>query len=359
MTVKEEGEPITREEIYQKYEENQRAEEESFLTGEMNMKPEEIEAMRDEAKTLSEKDTEQPEETIETEEEETVETKEPEAETEVVEKDQKTQTEPEAETVDYLDVGEYGTKKLKTKVDGVEGEVSIADLLKSHQLEKHLTQKGQQLAEQQRMFQAQQQQFFQQMQMQQQQMQQPQPETEDQYLTEEKKRIKLVTQRQDLIEQQNRQMMQQFAGYNQLTQAHPDAVQLDQDPDFQQFIQTKVPMINKQFVDALGPQVLAPAMTLYKEQKWLTAMVTELEQSLLDANNKTASLNKERETWLDSHKKEQEANKRIAADIKPSTSIDPDDGKSKGDDEEAETQQQYVRRMKNERERAQGFRKQM
>lgn len=359
-------EPLTREDIYKQYDESKQQEEKDYFENEMGMKPEEMEEMYSTAKELSEKDTAPVTDTDDGEDEEKEKGKEEkleaegsETETEVEEKGKETQTEQDSKTGDFLDLQEYGARKLKTKVDGVEGEVTIADLIKSHQLEKHLTQKGQQLADQQRQFQMQQQQFAQYVQQMQAQMRQPQyghPDPADEYLTEEEKRIKNITQRQELLERQNRQMIQWFSGQNQLTQVHPDAMQLDQDPDFQRFMSTKIPMINKQFVDYFGPQVLIPAMTLYKEHKWLTEMVNSLEQSRSEAENNAALLTKERDSFLQNREADQQKQKRKAADIKPSTSIEPDEGTRTGDDDEAESPRDYLRKLKKARETAQGIR---
>ena len=47
----------------------------------------------------------------------------------------------------FFDVKENGHLIAKTKIDGQEGEVTMAEALKSYQLQQHLTQKGQALAE--------------------------------------------------------------------------------------------------------------------------------------------------------------------------------------------------------------------
>jgi hypothetical protein len=51
---------------------------------------------------------------------------------------------------DLLDPDQFGSKKVKVKVDGVEMEVTFKELLKGFQLERHLTQKGQALGEKER-----------------------------------------------------------------------------------------------------------------------------------------------------------------------------------------------------------------
>jgi hypothetical protein len=64
--------------------------------------------------------------------------------------EQETEASPDVELDDLLDTDAFGNKKVKVKVDGVESEVTLKELLKSYQLEKHLTQKGQQLGERER-----------------------------------------------------------------------------------------------------------------------------------------------------------------------------------------------------------------
>jgi hypothetical protein len=46
---------------------------------------------------------------------------------------------------DFLDVDDSGKISLKTKVDGEEGKTTLKDLLKSHQIDAHLTKKGQEI----------------------------------------------------------------------------------------------------------------------------------------------------------------------------------------------------------------------
>lgn len=46
---------------------------------------------------------------------------------------------------EYLNIEDFGNKKVKTKVDGVEEEVSFDELLKGYQLNKTLSEKGQKL----------------------------------------------------------------------------------------------------------------------------------------------------------------------------------------------------------------------
>lgn len=54
----------------------------------------------------------------------------------------------DAPVVDFLNLDEIGDRKVKTKIDGVEGEVSLSELVKGYQTDKHLSQKGQELGAQ-------------------------------------------------------------------------------------------------------------------------------------------------------------------------------------------------------------------
>lgn len=58
------------------------------------------------------------------------------------EENKKTPTVPE-----YLDTQEFGDKKVKVKVDGVEMEIPFKDVVKGYQTDQYLTQKGQKIAE--------------------------------------------------------------------------------------------------------------------------------------------------------------------------------------------------------------------
>jgi hypothetical protein len=48
---------------------------------------------------------------------------------------------------DHLDIEPLGAKKVKVKIDGKEELVSLADVVRGYQTDRHLTQKGQKLAE--------------------------------------------------------------------------------------------------------------------------------------------------------------------------------------------------------------------
>lgn len=56
-----------------------------------------------------------------------------------------------------IDLGEDGSVKLKTKVDGVEGAAKLQDLLKSYQLQEHVDKKAREAAEREKALQARQQ----------------------------------------------------------------------------------------------------------------------------------------------------------------------------------------------------------
>ena len=57
---------------------------------------------------------------------------------------------PPAPNTDYLDLAQTSGKKVKVKVNGVELETTVDELVKNHQLSAHLTQKAQKLADQER-----------------------------------------------------------------------------------------------------------------------------------------------------------------------------------------------------------------
>lgn len=59
-----------------------------------------------------------------------------------------------AETVqtdDLIDTENYGKKKVRVKVDGVESEVTLQDLIKGYQTDQYLTKKGQKIGEEKRL----------------------------------------------------------------------------------------------------------------------------------------------------------------------------------------------------------------
>lgn len=57
---------------------------------------------------------------------------------------------PSTPPVDYLDLAQASNKKVKVKVNGVEIETTVDELVKNHQLNVHLTQKAQKVAEKER-----------------------------------------------------------------------------------------------------------------------------------------------------------------------------------------------------------------
>lgn len=56
----------------------------------------------------------------------------------------------EPKAPEYLDLSQISGKLVKLKVDGVEMDVPAEEVFKNHQLDRHLTQRGQSLAEQER-----------------------------------------------------------------------------------------------------------------------------------------------------------------------------------------------------------------
>ncbi|MDI6788312.1 MAG: hypothetical protein QME51_08070 [Planctomycetota bacterium] len=51
------------------------------------------------------------------------------------------------QTHEYLDIQDFGEKKVKVKIDGIEAEIPFKDVVKGYQTEQYLTRKGQTLAE--------------------------------------------------------------------------------------------------------------------------------------------------------------------------------------------------------------------
>ena len=54
--------------------------------------------------------------------------------------------EVKTEETEYLDVKDFGKKKVKTKIEGIEGDVSLEQLIKGYQTDQYLTRKGQVIA---------------------------------------------------------------------------------------------------------------------------------------------------------------------------------------------------------------------
>ncbi len=115
---------------------------------------------------------ETPEEVTEEVTEESVETETEEEVVETESEEEETEVEPEGDTeeeitleasqlaeylgvdADAVDVTEDGELVLKTKIDGKEGRATLAELLKSYQLEGHVNQKSMQLSEDRKAFDA-------------------------------------------------------------------------------------------------------------------------------------------------------------------------------------------------------------
>lgn len=238
---------------------------------------------------------------------------------------------------ELISLDEYGERKIKTKIDGVEGEVALKDLIKSHQLEGHLTKRLQNVAERERQITAMQQQMMQQQQAPQQVA--PQGPQRDSYMSEEDYRIAL---QQHSLEQTQRQteerqvfMENQFRvnmAYNELLRVHPDAMELDNNPDFIEFRMKNAPMVNNTVVQQ-NPAVLVPVMTWYKQ-------VNEMQEKLSKSTQVTEGRKKE----LELRKEKQVAAKKKARVQQPSTSsIKTDDG------EGYESRSDYLKRMEKNR----------
>jgi len=66
---------------------------------------------------------------------------------EKVEDNKTPETEPKESVSEYLSLEDFADKLVKVKVDGQESEISLKDVIKGYQTDKHLSQKGQKLAE--------------------------------------------------------------------------------------------------------------------------------------------------------------------------------------------------------------------
>ena len=60
----------------------------------------------------------------------------------------KSVTEPTEKATEYLKIEDFSGQKFKTKIDGVDGEVTIEDLIKGHQTNETIAQRGQELGTQ-------------------------------------------------------------------------------------------------------------------------------------------------------------------------------------------------------------------
>lgn len=60
----------------------------------------------------------------------------------------KSVTEPTEKATEYLNTEDFGGQKFKTKIDGVDGEVTVEDLIKSYQTNETIAQRGQELGTQ-------------------------------------------------------------------------------------------------------------------------------------------------------------------------------------------------------------------
>ncbi|MFA5137452.1 MAG: hypothetical protein WC489_08750 [Patescibacteria group bacterium] len=238
--------------------------------------------------------------------------------------------------------------KIPVKIDGKDGEVTIAELQKSYQVQGHLTRQLQQVAA----YKQQLDNVGAQLQAKARELDEQFKEYEEQLFTPEE-----VQQRKARRDREQAERGLQYQNLfmqcrNTLYQRHPDADNLDYDPDFVDFRAKNMPFLNEQLLNNYGPGVFFPAMDIamsyYKDVK-------KCMEALQQAQDATTSFKKEREAELAKREKEQRAEKKKAKDVKPSTV----DAKKGGDeDDEAEnpaSNRDYVRSLAKKRLAAQGL----
>lgn len=237
--------------------------------------------------------------------------------------------------------------KIPVKIDGKDGEVTIAELQKSYQVQGHLTRQLQQVAS----YKQQLDNVGAQLQAKARELDEQFREYEEQLFTPEE-----VQQRKARREREQAERSLQYQNLfmqcrNTLYQRHPDADNLDYDPDFAAFRAKSVPFLNEQLLTSFGPGVFFPAMDLamsyYKDVK-------KCMEALQQAQDATTSFKKEREAELAKREKEQRAGKKKAKDVKPST-VEKKGGDEDDEAENPASNRDYVRSLAKKRLAAQGL----
>lgn len=237
--------------------------------------------------------------------------------------------------------------KIPVKIDGKDGEVTIAELQKSYQVQGHLTRQLQQVAS-----------YKQQLDNVGAQLQAKARELDEQFRAYEEQLFtpEEVQQRKARRDREQSERGLQYQNLfmqcrNTLYQRHPDADNLDYDPDFATFRAKSVPFLNEQLLTSFGPGVFFPAMDLamsyYKDVK-------KCMEALQQAQDATTSFKKEREAELAKREKEQRAGKKKAKDVKPST-VEKKGGDEDDEAENPASNRDYVRSLAKKRLAAQGL----
>jgi hypothetical protein len=237
--------------------------------------------------------------------------------------------------------------KIPVKIDGKDGEVTIAELQKSYQVQGHLTRQLQQVAA-----------YKQQLDNVGAQLQAKARELDEQFRAYEEQLFtpEEVQQRKARRDREQAERGLQYQNLfmqcrNTLYQRHPDADNLDYDPDFVDFRAKNMPFLNEQLLNNYGPGVFFPAMDIamsyYKDVK-------KCMEALQQAQDATTSFKKEREAELAKREKEQRAEKKKAKDVKPST-VEKKGGDEDDEAENPASNRDYVRSLAKKRLAAQGL----
>lgn len=239
------------------------------------------------------------------------------------------------------------TVKVKVKVDGQESEVPVSELQKSYQIQGHLTRQLQHAAAMRSQLEA----AAADLEKRKAEIEQEYVDFEARMFTDEE-----IAQRKRDRETKAKEKKEEFANHflhcrNVLYQRHPDADNLDYDPDFNNFRQKHAPFLNEQLLQQYGPGVFFPAFDMvlqhYKDVKVMW-------EALQQAQNATTSFKQDRVKELEKRKMEQRTQKKKADDVKPSTrgEVVPDDDDDATDDSK---NREYVRSMIRKRQAAQGL----
>ena len=244
-----------------------------------------------------------------------------------------------------LTVEEILPVKVKVKVNGQESEVTVAELQKNYQIAGHLTQQLQQVAAMRGQVEV----AAAELERRKQEIEQEYTNLEERIFSEEEIAQRKRDRSKKADDQRNALAQQWMYCKGVLLSRHADADTLDYDPEFNEFRQKVAPFINEQLLKEHGPSVFFPMWDMvlqhYKDFRSLWG-------ALQQANNATTSFKKEREEVLNRRESEQRAQKKKAADVKPSTR---GEDISEGDDEDTGDSKEYTRKMARDRLRKQGL----
>jgi len=307
---------------------------------------EELDALGDDDTAERPEGEEEEHDTDAPEDEEKVDAEKPEdADEKVADKDEEA-VEAKQEDDEGYDLDDILTVKIPVKIDGVEGEATVADMQKSYQLQGHLTRKLQEVAR----TQADLQQYAQQVAAAKQRIDQEFKEYEEQLFSPEEIKVRQRDRERVAQEQQNAYSNTFLQCRTLLYQRHPDADQLDYDPGFVEFRQKEAPLVNEQMLARYGPGVFFPAvdllLTSYKR-------ITALENELKGVKTTKDSVKTERVSELKAREAQQrEQKKKTSKDVKPSTTRTEVSGDETSNSDGGRN---YVRQMKEKRFRLQGL----